>query len=62
MTSVAETGVMWSQLKDCLPAATRSWERQGENSSLEPKGKCSAVDSLDFCLLTLTSSFWLPEP
>ena len=51
-----EVGVMQLQVKECqgLPAATRSWKRQGTDPSLEPpEGTVHAIT----LILTLWDSF-----
>lgn len=49
-----------------MPAATRSWKRQGMDSPLEPYASHSegvgTCQHLDFKATILTSNFWPPNP
>ena len=44
-----------------IPAATRSWKKQGTDSALKPLEGAWASQHLDFSPGILTSDFWPPE-
>lgn len=45
-----------------MPAASRSWKRQGMDFPLQPLEAAQLCRPLDFSPVKLTSGFWRPDP